>query len=66
VAERLSQILCVPVRLREGEDVHLQVSIGVAVTGGDTGADQILRRADRAMYLAKRRGKGQVVFLDAI
>jgi diguanylate cyclase (GGDEF)-like protein len=36
-------------------------SIGVAVCGGEARVDDVLRRADEAIYLAKSRGRSQVV-----
>ncbi|CAN5656585.1 hypothetical protein BH23PSE2_BH23PSE2_05390 [soil metagenome] len=42
----------------EGLQLHLSPSIGVASAGPDDDcADRLLRRADAAMYQAKRRGK---------
>ena len=43
--------------------VEVTASVGVAVsTGGD--ADEMLRRADAAMYAAKRAGRNRVVAAD--
>ncbi len=50
---------------RRGRIAH-QVSIGVAWSSGDaTDADTLVAQADRAMYAAKRAGKGQVKFFTA-
>ena len=59
VAEKLLQALAAPLRLDNGREVRLGASIGVALYPADaqTG-DELLRRADQAMYRAKRDGKG--------
>jgi diguanylate cyclase (GGDEF)-like protein/PAS domain S-box-containing protein len=47
----------------EGREVFAHASIGIAfadsTTSGDLGAEQLLRNADLAMYLAKEDGKAQ-------
>ncbi len=41
-----------------GEEVHLAISIGIALSGRDGGdADTLLRNADAAMYSAKNAGR---------
>jgi diguanylate cyclase (GGDEF)-like protein/PAS domain S-box-containing protein len=58
IAERCLAALATPLVL-DGRDVPTSASIGVAVAArGEAGADELLSRADAAMYLAKRRGKG--------
>jgi diguanylate cyclase (GGDEF)-like protein len=67
VATRIVDSLLAPVRLGH-QTVTLGGSIGVAVMsahGHALGADELLRRADMAMYLAKRQGKGRFVVFDA-
>jgi diguanylate cyclase (GGDEF)-like protein len=58
LAERIAQALAEPITTTEGPQPHVSASIGIAVTtcGGD--ADRIIRRADDAMYVAKREGPG--------
>ena len=62
VADRLMQELEAPFRL-EGRDVMVRASVGIAVTDGKgtstDGADELLRNADVAMYMAKERGKSR-------
>jgi diguanylate cyclase (GGDEF)-like protein len=42
-----------------GREVFVGASVGIAFGSAGTGADQLLRSADLAMYTAKRRGKGR-------
>jgi len=59
VADRLLQSLNAPILLN-GASVSIGVSIGVAVSDGDSERPlELLRRADTALYEAKRAGKGQ-------
>jgi len=56
--DRLQTAMAHPFTL-SGNLLQVSVSIGVATAGpGDT-ADDLLRNADVAMYVAKRRGKGR-------
>ncbi|MDQ4058152.1 MAG: EAL domain-containing protein [Actinomycetota bacterium] len=59
VAERIIDVLRTPIPVMETEcSVH--VSIGIAVgSGQDTGAEELVRNADVAMYLAKGKGKSR-------
>jgi len=58
-AKRILQTLAPPVDVH-GHPVPAQASIGLAVVSdGSCGPDELLRRADAAMYAAKARGKGQ-------
>ncbi len=67
VAERLRRRVeqsPFPVRTPEG-DLRVTVSIGVATTrGADDTAEAILRRADEALYRAKKDGRNRVVAAD--
>ena len=52
-----------PVVLDSGERVQVDCSIGVALSlQGQDGADDLIARADQAMYAAKQAGKGRVRF----
>jgi diguanylate cyclase (GGDEF)-like protein len=44
-----------------GQQVPLGASVGVAFSRGDVSAEDLLRRADLAMYEAKAQGKGRCV-----
>lgn len=59
VAERVVGQLEAPFELQAGTAV-IGASVGVVVADDDDDAESLLRRADRAMYSAKRGGKGRV------
>jgi diguanylate cyclase (GGDEF)-like protein len=62
VAERLRKRMAV---LQPLESEHrFTVSIGVAVAGADEQTDDLLLRADRALYAAKEAGRDRVVMAD--
>jgi diguanylate cyclase (GGDEF)-like protein len=56
IAQRFLDSLVQPVRAN-GHLLHVRASVGIATAVGDDPED-LLRRADAAMYTAKRRGKG--------
>ncbi|MFC3711514.1 EAL domain-containing protein [Sphingoaurantiacus capsulatus] len=50
----------------EGTQVRLSGSIGIAaVQGSDTSPDEVVRRADIALYQAKSRGRSRVALFEA-
>jgi len=57
VAERLLAALEQPLSA-VGQERHVRASIGIALGLGDESADELLRNADAALYMAKGRGKG--------
>lgn len=66
IAEQLIERIAVH-QLIQGLDVSLGVSIGIAVDpGGGTGLEPLMRAADAAMYEAKRAGRQQYRFYDAL
>ena len=64
-AERLRQAIAA-VKVTCGEDIIAPTaSVGVArLSPGDTQFDQLLIRADRALYRAKAQGRNRVVIAD--
>ncbi|MDX8468541.1 EAL domain-containing protein [Mesorhizobium sp. VK23B] len=59
VAERLLQKLQEPFRLMD-DQVFVSASIGIALSAdGETDADDLLRKADIALYEAKKNGRGR-------
>jgi diguanylate cyclase (GGDEF)-like protein len=63
VAATITDALTVPFSLR-GRDVRVSASIGIARLDGATTAEEVLARADAAMYTAKRAGKGMTALFD--
>jgi diguanylate cyclase len=60
----LAEIASTRYELRKGDTegaVHYTVSCGVAEFDGSEGPEQLIKRADEALYDAKRRGKNRVV-----
>jgi len=58
VAERLRQLVV----QTPCDDLEVTISVGVSVvTAGDSGPQEVLKRADDALYEAKRSGKNRVV-----
>ncbi len=61
VAERLREAFEAFVgQGRDGEPVRFTVSLGVAQAGQDDDLESLLRRADEALYEAKRKGRNRV------
>ncbi len=59
--QRLQRELTTRYFLRENEKVLITFSAGVAQVGESEAAPETIKRADQAMYLAKRAGKNRVV-----
>lgn len=54
-ADRLATALRAPIVLPGGDVVQIGASIGIATSGGDMTADDLMRHADAAMYTIKVR-----------
>ncbi len=63
VASRVLATLHQPLTVG-GRELEPSASIGVALGGGRTRADALLRDADRALYRAKELGRGRYVLFD--
>jgi two-component system, cell cycle response regulator len=55
IADRLAEAVCEPLSLR-GEEVSVSPSIGIALAHARERPEQLIERADQAMYSAKRAG----------
>ncbi len=64
IAERIAAALGKPFMLG-GKEVMVSASVGIARTSPGDSADELVRNADVAMYVAKTRGKGQCVFFES-
>lgn len=58
VAERITAEMQRPFDVR-GREIVMGASIGIAAAGDEDSADDLLRNADLAMYIAKSSGKGR-------
>lgn len=66
LAQRLLHVIHAPYTLSNGIEVRIGSSIGIAHIEPDGQApDAILEAADRALYIAKSRGKGRFHFAEA-
>jgi diguanylate cyclase (GGDEF)-like protein len=63
VAEKINLAIAKPITT-PGLRVNITVSIGVAVAKPDEGMDDLIARADQAMYQAKQAGRNQVIRID--
>jgi len=63
VAERLRRrIAAEPFAIEQGaRRVEVTISIGIATLGREEGAATLVKRADQALYRAKRDGRNRVV-----
>jgi diguanylate cyclase (GGDEF)-like protein len=62
--ERIRGQLDLPIDLGGGRSATVNASIGASFAGPGTDIDTLIRRADLAMYTAKRSGRGRSVFYD--
>jgi diguanylate cyclase (GGDEF)-like protein len=65
VAERVRRRFDGPFPLA-GADVVVSASVGIALSGGGADGEELLRRADLAMYRVKERGKNGTAFFDPL
>jgi len=66
VAQRLVDAASAPVRIPDGTEVIIGASVGVAVsTPPSKGIGELRREADRALYTAKRSGRGRFAVFTA-
>jgi diguanylate cyclase (GGDEF)-like protein len=66
IADRLVSEFAKPFETSEGPvSVSASCGLSLASPGGNLDANELLERADEAMYLAKRRGKARTALYDA-
>jgi diguanylate cyclase (GGDEF)-like protein/PAS domain S-box-containing protein len=58
-AERIVAVLHEPIAL-SGRELYATTSVGIALGGSDSSAEQLLRDADAAMYRAKDLGRARI------
>jgi len=63
VAQRIVEAVAAPAHLDAGV-VRVGASVGVATAQGETDLEQLIHRADVAMYTAKANGKGRIQVFD--
>ncbi|HET6817609.1 MAG TPA: EAL domain-containing protein [Mycobacteriales bacterium] len=63
IGGRIVEAFATPIEVQE-QSIQLGVSVGVAISHGDLGSDELLRNSDMAMYRAKAFGKNRVEFFD--
>jgi two-component system, cell cycle response regulator len=59
VAERVRQAVAATPVANEGKQIPVTISLGVALASGSDIPDQIIERADRALYVAKTAGRNR-------
>lgn len=57
IAQRLGEVVAVPIELSAGASITVTASIGIAMAAARTDAAALLRDADTAMYQAKAHGR---------
>lgn len=63
IAQDVFDNLSAPVRLASGQDIYLQVSMGISLyPDNGNNAEDLIRDADAAMYQAKRSGRNTLRF----
>jgi diguanylate cyclase (GGDEF)-like protein/PAS domain S-box-containing protein len=63
VAERITRAFGEPF-VFDGREITTSASVGVALATTGQGAEDLLRNADLAMYLAKKQGRGRAVLFE--
>ena len=66
IAERIIEELKKPIQI-EGKEIVVRASMGISITDQPSAldADELIRNADAAMYIAKRDGKGSYRLFEA-
>jgi two-component system, cell cycle response regulator len=62
IAEELRALIAAHVFVAEESQLHVSISIGVAVLTGDMQPDDLYRSADDMLYKSKRTGRNKVCY----
>ncbi len=65
VFERARQAVCACSIDCSGRQIDVTISLGGAISGGDESADEVMVRADEALYRAKQRGRNRVEMAES-
>lgn len=66
IAQRVVEVFLEPFQLDGADELFVNTSVGIALSGGrGDSADGLLRDADAAMYRAKELGRGRFELFDA-
>jgi len=66
VVERLhANLEQLPIAMGDGLPVSVTASFGLTMITGETAIDELLHRADQALYRAKNQGRNRIVVLEA-
>jgi len=66
VLERLrANLEKLPIALADGKMITITASFGLTVSADDVSVEELLHRADQALYRAKNQGRNNVVVLEA-
>lgn len=63
IAEKLRRLASEAVPIPQGV-VRISISVGVALASAGESPDELIARADTAMYTAKQQGRDQVVAIS--
>jgi diguanylate cyclase (GGDEF)-like protein len=63
VAEKLRQQIEISSKLHSYVAEGVSASLGVTIMSAEEPLDQVMHRADRALYQSKKKGKNQVVLI---
>lgn len=63
-AERLRSTIAGLSCIYDKNDIPVTISVGIAVFGGNETKEELLSRADKALYIAKANGRNQIIMAE--